>query len=152
MVNVKKMFWVTMIVTIAWAFSVNAEDVRYTTHIKPIFDSKCISCHGAESPELPEFDKDKNKYKEMFKGPRMDSYTYLISFIGWTDAGAIMRRLDDGGNTMDGKPGNMYQYLGATDDERQKNLKLFKEWVGNWILKKWPDVTKEEMDKIKVGY
>jgi hypothetical protein len=39
--------------------------------------------------------------------------------------------LDDGKNTKDGKPGNMYQYLGATEDERQKNLKLFKKWVGN---------------------
>ncbi len=64
-----------------------------------------------------------------------------------------MRRLDDG---KGGKPGNMYQYLGSTEEERQQNLKLFKEWVGNWTLKKWKDITKditkEDMDGIKVKY
>ncbi len=82
----------------------------------------------------------------------MDSYTYMISFVGWPDTGAIMRRLDDGKNTKDGSPGNMYKNLGDTDEERQKNLSIFKEWVGNWILKKWPDISKEEMNGIKVKY
>ncbi|MGC8872694.1 MAG: hypothetical protein ACP5QC_07490 [Caldimicrobium sp.] len=50
------------------------------------------------------------------------------------------------------KPGNMYQYLGTSEEERQKNLKLFKEWVGNWILKRWTEITKEEMNSIKVRY
>ncbi|MBT9537978.1 MAG: hypothetical protein IVZ94_07575 [Nitrospirae bacterium] len=63
-----------------------------------------------------------------------------------------MRRLDDGKNTKDGKPGNMYQYLGSTEEERQQNLKLFKDWVGNWTLKKRKDITKEEMEGIKVKY
>ncbi|MCK7501111.1 MAG: hypothetical protein MZW92_71545 [Comamonadaceae bacterium] len=53
-----------------------------------------------------------------------------------------MRRLDDGKNTKDGKPGNMLQYLGASDEERLKNLGLFKAWVGNWTLKRWPEITK----------
>lgn len=129
-----------------------SEEATYRKHIKPLFDAKCIGCHGHQSPELPEFGKDKKKYKEMSKGPRMDSYTYLTSLVGWPDTGAIMRRLDDGKNTKDGKPGNMYQYLGSTEEERQQNLKLFKDWVGNWTLKKWKDITKEEMDSIKVKY
>lgn len=90
----------------------------------------------------------------------MDTYADLISFVGWPDTGAIMRRLDDGSNTADRKPGNMYQYLGATDEERQANLKLFMAWVGEdaWTLKRWnkkgdvPGITKEELHKIKVKY
>ena len=128
------------------------DEVKYTTHIKPLWEQKCAKCHGAESPEIGEFDKDKEKYKAMKKGPRMDSYTYMISFVGWPDTGAIMRRLDDGKNTKDGNPGNMYKNLGDTDEERQKNLSILKEWVGNWILKKWPDISKEEMNGIKVKY
>ena len=131
--------------SISWS-----EEITYRKHIKPVFDSKCMGCHGSESPELPEFAKDKKRYKEMSKGPRMDSYTYLTSLIGWPDTGAIMRRLDDGKGT--GKQGNMYQHLGSTEDERQQNLKLFKDWVGNWTLKKWKDITKEEMDGVKVKY
>ena len=84
----------------------------------------------------------------------------LIFFIGWPDTGAIMRRLDDGKNTADGKPGNMYQNLGANEEERQKNLNLFKEWVGKdgWKLNRWevrgrvPAITREDMEKIKVKY
>ena len=71
-----------------------------------------------------------------------------------------MRRLDDGKNSMGGKPGNMYQVLGATDEERQTNFKVFKAWVGEdaWNHKRWdakgdmPGVTKEELSKIKVKY
>src|SRR3970282_197327 len=70
------------------------------------------------------------------KGPRMDTYADLISFVGWPDTGAIMRRLDDGKGAGGGKPGNMYKQLGATEQERQKNLNLFKQWVGKdaWKL------------------
>jgi hypothetical protein len=93
------------------------------------------------------------------KGPRMDSYADMIMLVGWPDTGAVMRRLDDGANAG-GKPGNMYQFLGASEEERQKNLQIFKAWVGleGWILKRWgargnvPAVTKEELDKIQVKY
>jgi hypothetical protein len=89
----------------------------------------------------------------------MDSYADLIFFVGWPDTGALMRRLDDGRNAG-GKPGNMYQFLGTSDEERQKNLQTFKAWVGpeGWILKRWsargnvPGITKEELDKIRVKY
>ena len=129
-----------------------SEEITYRKHIKPLFNAKCTGCHGADSPEHPEFKEDQKKYEEMSKGPRMDTYTYMIFFVGWPDTGALMRRLDDGKNTKDGKPGNMYQYLGATEEERQKNLSLFKGWVGNWTLKRWSEVTKEELNGIKVKY
>ena len=37
----------------------------------------------------------------------------------------MMRRLDDGKGSKEGKPGNMYQHLGATEVGRQKNQALF---------------------------
>jgi hypothetical protein len=141
-----------LLLGLALPFGAQAEEVKYTSRIKQIFDAKCIGCHGADSPEYPEFKANKKKFEETSKGPKMDSYTNLIYFIGWPDNGAMMRRLDDGKSTKDGKSGNMYQYLGSTDEERQKNLALFKDWVGNWNLKKWADVTKEEMNGLKVKY
>jgi hypothetical protein len=46
----------------------------------------------------------------------------------------------------------MHRHIGANDEERQRNLKIFKEWVGNWTLKRWSDITKEELDGMKVKY
>jgi hypothetical protein len=104
--------------------------------------------------------ENQKKFEAQYKGPRMDTYADLIFFVGWPDTGAIMRRLDDGKSTASGKPGNMYQYLGETDQERQKNLNLFKEWIGPdaWKLNRWkargnvPAITKDDMDKIKAKY
>jgi hypothetical protein len=137
-----------------------AADISYRKDIQPLWKAKCAGCHGAQSPYLGDFTENEKKYREEMKGPRMDTYADLITFIGWPDTGAIMRRLDDGKNTADHKPGNMYAYLGATDAERQTNLKLFKAWVGEdgWILKRWekrgdvPGITREELGKIKVKY
>jgi len=42
----------------------------------------------------------------------------------------------------------MYKFLGGTEEEREKNLKLFKDWVGIWVLKRWPEITKEELNAI----
>lgn len=134
------------------ALSAYAGDVTYRSKIKPLFEAKCGACHGQDAPEYGDFEKDKMQFSALSKGPRMDSYPHLIFFIGWPDNGAMMRRLDDGRNTKDGKPGNMYQYLGASDEERQTNLALFKEWIKNWNLKKWQDVTKEEMNGLRVEY
>jgi hypothetical protein len=136
-----------------------AADVTYRKDIRPMWEQKCSVCHGAGSPYLGDFKADKKKFEAAFKGPRMDTYADLIFFIGWPDTGAIMRRLDDG-KTTGGKPGNMYQYLGGAEEERQKNLNLFKEWVGKdaWKLNRWkakgdvPAITKEDVDKIKVKY
>lgn len=137
-----------------------AADVSYRKDILPLWKAQCAACHDAQSPYLGDFLENKKRYKQEMKGPRMDTYADLIFFVGWPDTGAIMRRLDDGSNTTDRKPGNMYQYLGAKDDERQANLKVFKAWVGEegWTLKRWkkkgdvPGVTKDELGKMKLKY
>ena len=142
------------------AASALADDVTYRKDIRPLWEAKCSACHGAGSPYLGDFMENQDKYKKQMKGPRMDTYADLIFFIGWPDTGAIMRRLDDGKNTEDGKPGNIYQYLGSTDEERRKNFKLFTEWVGEdaWTHKRWdkkgdmPGVTKEELSEMKLKY
>ena len=82
----------------------------------------------------------------------MDTYSHLIAYTAWPDTGALMRRLDDGKAANDAKPGNMYPHLGSTEPERQKNLQTFKNWVGAWTLKRWKEITKEELDGIKVKY
>lgn len=137
-----------------------AAEVTYRKDIRPLMVQKCLFCHGTDAPYLGDFEENKKKFEAAFKGPRMDTYADLVSFVGWPDTGAIMRRLDDGKNTSNGKPGNMYQNLGSTEEERQKNLSLFKEWVGTdaWKLNRWeargkvPAITREDMDKIKVKY
>lgn len=145
-------FALFLVLALALPYAAQAEEVRYTTHIKQIVDAKCIGCHGADSPEYPEFKANKKKYEDSSKGPRMDSHTYLIYYVGWPDNGAIMRRLDDGKKINGGKPGNMYQYLGSSEEEREKNLNFFKLWVGNWTLKRWAEITKEDMNELKVKY
>lgn len=138
-----------------------AQETNYRKDIRPLVEAKCAACHGAGAPTLAEFLLDQKKYSAAMKGPRMDTYADLVMLIGWTDTGAIMRRLDDGtGALAGGKPGNMYQFLGATEEERQANLRTFKAWVGPdaWNLKRWsargsvPAITKEELDRIQVKY
>ncbi len=148
----KKVFTAFVLgVTMASASMAWSEEVTYRKHIKPLFDSKCIGCHGHDSaPEYYAFKEDPTKWTSKGQGMRMDTYSHLIFYTAWPDTGALMRRLDDGKTT--GRPGNMYQYLGSTEEERQQNLKLFKDWVGNWTLKKWKDITKEELEQIKVKY
>ena len=138
-----------------------ASEATYTKDIKPLVEAKCVGCHGAASPTLAEFLKDDKKFAAAMKGPRIDSYADLLMLIGWPDTGAIMRRLDDGKSALaGGKPGNMYQYLGGTDEERQKNLQTFKDWVGpeGWVLNRFkargniPGISKEQLEKILVTY
>ena len=137
-----------------------AADVTYRNNIRALWVQKCAACHDANSPYIGEFDENKKKYEAMLKGPRMDTYADLVYFVVWPDTGALMRRLDDGKTAADRKPGNMYQNLGATEAERQKNLNLFKAWVGTeaWKHNRWeargkvPAITKEDLDKIKVKY
>jgi hypothetical protein len=138
-----------------------AQDATYRKDIKPIVDAKCAGCHGAASPTLAEFQLDQKKHTAAMKGPRIDTYADLVMLVGWPDTGAIMRRLDDGKSEhAGGKPGNMYQYLGATEEERQKNLDAFKAWVGPdaWVLNRFkargkvPGISKEALEKIRVKY
>jgi hypothetical protein len=127
--------------------------VTYRKDIKPLFDAKCADCHGSNAaPEYDAFKEDQEKWLAEGVGMRMDTYSHLIFYTAWPDTGALMRRLDDGKALPGGKAGNMYQYLGATEEERQRNLNAFKGWVGNWTLKRWKDITKEDMEGIKVKY
>jgi cytochrome c5 len=129
-----------------------AEEVRWSTRIRPVFEQKCAPCHGDGAPEYGEFAKDEERYKKIPKGPRMDTHAHLVHFTGWPDTGALMRRLDDGTGRKDGKPGSMYQYLGSDEAERQKNLSLFKAWGGNWTLKRFGEVTKQDLAGIQAKY
>lgn len=125
----------------------------YRDAIKKVFDEKCAVCHGKNAaPEYLAFKQEKDKWLASGQGMRMDSYSLLISHVGWPETGSLMRRLDDGANTKDKKPGNMYQHLGSNEAERKANLAIFKEWVGNWTLKRWNEISKEELNGIKVKY
>lgn len=123
--------------------------VTYEKDIKGVIEKRCLFCHGQKSPTMEEFHKDKEGYKKKMKGPKLDTYANLMVVVKGSDAGALMRRLDDGKNTKDGKPGNMYTHLGNTDAERAANLEIFKKWIGNWTLKRSKELTKEELQAIK---
>jgi hypothetical protein len=130
-----------------------ADEITYRNDIRPLWEQKCMACHGETAPSLAEYDENKEKYKQLSQGPRMHDYANLIAFVGWPDTGALMRRLDDGANTEDRKPGNMYENLGADEAERQKNLALFKAWVGEdgWFLGKFKELDKSTLKKMKVA-
>lgn len=149
------------VVTAAVAWPAQGADLSYRNDIRPLIKAQCDECHGADAPTLAEFLLDQEKYKKDKVGPRTDTYADLLQLIGWPDTGAFMRRLDDGTNTADKKPGNMYKHLGETDPERAKNLKLLKDWVGgegSWNLNRWakrgevPAITKEQLDKLQLKY
>ena len=123
--------------------------VTYEKDVKSIISKGCLSCHGSDAPTIEEFDKNKEGFKQKNKGPRMDTYQHLMIFVSGKDTGALMRRLDDGKNTKDGKPGNMYINLGGTDLERAKNLEIIRKWVGSWTLKRKAEITEEELRAIK---
>lgn len=137
---------------LVWAVQAQAAEVTWQKDIKPIFDKQCAGCHGANAPEVAEFKKDKQKWTGKGIGMRMDTYSHLLAFVGWPDSGALMRRLDDGSGKEDKKPGNMYQHLGDDDATRKANLATFKAWVGNWNLKRWKDVSKEELNSLQLRY
>ncbi len=46
----------------------------------------------------------------------------------------------------------MYQHLGSDEQERQVNLVLFKKWIGTWNLKRWADISKDELSGVKAKY
>ena len=153
--------WATLLVLLLNVGAATAQDVTYRSAIEPLWKARCIACHGAQSPERADFLLDEKGYAAKSQGPRMDSYERFIAFIAWPDTGALMRRLDDGSSAhAGGKPGNMHQYLGATDAERAANLKLVKAWVGDgaWNLNRWeargnvPAATKAQIDKVSVKY
>jgi hypothetical protein len=125
-----------------------AQSVTYENGVKKILSERCMACHGKGAPTLAEFDKDKEGWKKKMKGPRIDNYDNLVILVKGSDAGAFMRRLDDGKNTKDGKPGNMYNYLGKNADERAERLAVMKKWVGSWSLKRRNELSEGELAKI----
>lgn len=138
-----------------------ATDVTYRNDIAPLIKVQCGECHGDDSPALVDFLLDQEKFKKAKKGPRTSTYGDLIQLIGWPDSGAFMRRLDDGTNTADKKPGNMHRYVGDTEAERAANLSLIKVWLGGegtWSLNRWekrgdvPAVSKEQLNNLKIKY
>jgi len=131
------------------AFAAEKGKVTYEKDVKDIVSAHCVLCHGSNSPTIEEFKKDEKGFKRKLKGPKMDTYSNLIKFVNGSDTGALMRRLDDGKNTKDGKPGNMYTKLGGTEEERVANLKVIKAWVGGWTLKRKKDITAKELKAIK---
>lgn len=148
------------LVLAATSTSALAADVTYSKDIAPMFKVLCSECHGADAPQLQAFKLEEKKFTKEKTGPRMNSYDDVIALIGWPDAGAVMRRLDDGKSAKDGKPGNMYKNLGENDAERQKNLAMVKSWVGEdaWNLNRFkargdvPAITKEQLDKLQLKY
>ena len=134
---------------IRYAASQEQVAVTYEKDVKSIISKRCLLCHGSNAPTIEEFNKDKEGFKQQNKGPRMDTYENLMIFVNGTDTGALMRRLDDGKNTTDGKSGNMYKSLGETDAERAENLLVIKKWIGGWTLKRSTEITDTERKAIK---
>ena len=123
--------------------------VTYEKDVKKIISERCLLCHGSNAPTMEAYKKDEAGFKKAMKGPRIDTYANLMVVVNGSDTGALMRRLDDGKSTKDGKPGNMYDNLGGTEQERSANLKAIKDWVGGWTLKRKKDISADELKAIK---
>ncbi len=148
--SMKIMLMVILFSTLIVSYALSGEKigVTYEKAVKPVIDKRCMSCHGSDAPTIDEFIRNKEIFKQQKKGPRMDTYENLMIFVNGNEAGALMRRLDDGKNTKDGKPGNMYKALGGTDTERAANLELIKNWVGGWTLRKKSEMREAELKAI----
>ncbi|MBM3392693.1 MAG: cytochrome C [Betaproteobacteria bacterium] len=141
----------TGLFVLAAALPAQAEEITYAKHIKPVWEDQCGRCHDSSAPTYEVYMADPKKYDADDKGPRMDTYETLVFFLnGEKEAGALMRRLDDGANAKDGQAGNMYRHLGRSE-KRKENLQLFKKWVGEdaWTTKKTAELTKDDLQKIK---
>ena len=131
------------------AISAGEGTVTYEKDVKKIISERCLSCHGSDAPTMEAYKKDQEGFKKAMKGPRMDTYANLMIMVNGSDTGALMRRLDDGKGTKDGKPGNMYGYFGSSKDEQAANLQVIKEWIGGWTLKRKKDIMEAELKAIK---
>ncbi len=125
-----------------------SEAVTYENGIAQLIKDRCSECHGSDAPSMAEFKADKEKYKKDKLGPRMDTYENLMVMVNGSDTGAVMRRLDDGTNSKDAKPGNMYKHLAKDDEARAAALAQFKSWIGSWNLKKAAEISEDERKAI----
>jgi hypothetical protein len=138
--------------------SAAASELTWRNDVAPIVEAKCAMCHGANAPEFNDWMLLGDEQRKTV-APRMDTYPHFMSYVVWPATGAMMRRLDDG-SASGGKAGNMYQYLGDSDEERAKNLQTIKSWLGDgaWNLNRFnargdtPGITKEQLGKIKAKY
>lgn len=147
---------VSIAATVLSLSSVTAEELTWRDDVGPMIIAKCGACHGADKPTYREWrllsDEDRAKI-----GSRMDTYDHFMSYVVWPATGAMQRRLDDGTNRGDG-PGNMYVFLGSTDEERAENLKMVQDWLGAWNLNRWterdgvPGITKEQLEAISAQF
>jgi len=147
-----KMIGVVVVMMAFTAGAVSAAgktDVTYEKDVKKIISENCLSCHGSDAPTMEAFKKDQEGFKKAMKGPRADTYPNIMIMVNGSDTGALMRRLDDGKSAKDGKPGNMHGYIGGTEVEKAGNLKVIKDWVGGWTLKRAKDITQDELKAIK---
>jgi len=149
MVKMVTRFVLVMVFVTGYALAAGNDAVTYEKDIKKIISANCLACHGSDAPTMTEFKKDEEKFKKAMKGPRVDTYANLMVIVNGSDTGALMRRLDDGKSTANGKPGNMYGYLGGTDAEKAKNLEVIKKWIGGWTLKRKKDMSEDELKTIK---
>lgn len=151
-VNMLKMTGVVIVLMVFTAGAVNSAgkaDVTYEKDVKKIISEKCLFCHGNDAPTMEVYKKDEAGFKKVMKGPRIDTYANLMVVVNGSDTGALMRRLDDGKSIKDGKPGNMYSYIGGTEVEKAANLKVIKDWVGGWTLKRAKEITQGELKAIR---
>lgn len=132
----------------AFSGAAAADSVTYENTAKKIFAERCAACHISGAPSMSEFQGNKEAWTKKFKGPSMADYKSVMVMVNGSDAGAMMRRLDDGKNTKDGKPGNMYNYLGKDAGERAERLAKMKQWVGHWSLKRRNEFSDEELRRI----
>lgn len=134
--------------TAAISGAAGADSYTYENTVKKIFAERCANCHFTGAPSMAEFQADKEGWTKKMKGPKMDTYANVMVMVKGSDAGALMRRLDDGKNTKDGKPGNMYNYLGKDSHDRAERLEKVKKWVGSWSLKRRNELTEAELSAI----
>lgn len=149
---------ISILLFACFATSAVAQDLTWRKDIAPIVAERCVMCHGPNAPEYNDWMLLGDE-KRATVASRIDTYQNFMSYVLWPATGAVMRRLDDG-KASGGKPGNMNKFLGATDEERAKNLKTIQNWLGDgaWNLNRWkargdvPGITKEQLEKITAKY
>ena len=138
----------------AAASSAGANDLTWRKDIGPMIATRCGTCHGAGAPEYN--DGNLIPQEKRRSVPRMDSDPHFMSSVVWPATGAMKRRLDDG-KAAGGKSGNLYPYLGSSNEVRAGNLKMLNDWLGDGTCNlnhfkargDMPAITKEQPEKIK---